>query len=55
MQDTEAVMEFMDILDRLKTIRSCQHEPEVETRYKDHKTFMFQMCRECWNHKRHNP
>ncbi len=54
MQDTEAVMEFRDILDRLKMVRSCQHEPEVEARYKDHNTFRFQMCYECWNHKEYH-
>ena len=54
MQDTEAVMEFRDILDRLKMVRSCQHEPEVEAKYGDHKGFRFQMCRECWGLKEYH-
>ena len=49
MQDLEHAMEIRDILDRIKTIRSCEHEPEVEARYGDHEGFRFQMCRECWN------
>ena len=51
MQNAEAVSEFRDILERIRTIRSCEHEPEVEARYNDSKTFRFQMCRECWEHK----
>ena len=33
MQDLEHAMEIRDILDRIKTIRSCEHELEVEARY----------------------
>ena len=40
----------MGILDGIKTIRSCEHEPEVEVRYNDSKTLRFRMCRECWEH-----
>ncbi len=50
----ERVNEFSDIIDKLKTIRLCQHEPEVEARYEDNKGFRFQMCRECWNHKEYH-
>ena len=54
MQDTETVGEFRNILGRLKTVRTCGHEPEVEARYEDNKGFRFQMCRECWNHKEYH-
>ena len=45
----EYARELTDILNRLKTVQSCGHGPEVEARYKDHTGFRFQMCRRCWN------
>ena len=51
MQNAECANEFRGILDRLLIIRSCEHEPEVEARYNDSRTFRYQMCRECWEHK----
>ena len=51
MQDTEHAGEICDILNRLKTIKSCKHGREVEAWYKNHGGFRFQMCRKCWNHE----
>ena len=45
----ECTRDLADILNGLKTIQSCGHMPEVETRYKDHAGFRFQMCRQCWS------
>ena len=50
MQNAECANEFRGILDRLWTIRSCEHGPEVEARYNDSRTFRYQMCRKCWEH-----
>ncbi len=45
----ECARDFADILNGLKTVQSCGHEPEVEARYTDHAGFRFRMCRQCWN------
>ena len=54
MQKAECAGEFRDILDRLLTIRSCEHGPEVEVRYADCGTLRYQMCRKCWEHKEYH-
>ena len=54
MQSAECANEFRDILDRLLTVRSCEHEPEVEARYNNSETLRYQMCRKCWEHKEYH-
>ena len=54
MQNAECANEFRDILDRLRTVRSCEHGPEVEARYNDSRTFRYQMCRKCWERKEYH-
>ena len=54
MQSSEYADGFRDILDRLLTVRSCEHGPEVEVRYADCGTLRYQMCRECWEHREYH-
>ena len=54
MQKTERVNELRAIFDRFLTVRSCEHEPEVEVRYNSSEILRYQMCRECWEHKKYH-
>ena len=54
MQKTKCANEFRAIFDRFLTVRSCEHEPEVEARYNDSETLRYQMCRKCWEHKKYH-
>ena len=54
MQSAKCASEFKAIFDRLLTVRSCEHEPEVETRYNNSETLRYKMCRKCWEHREYH-
>ena len=54
MQEPKTMVDFRNTLERLKTIRSCAHAPEVEVRYMGATTFRFQMCRDCWSEEKYH-